>query len=159
MIKNAGFSDDRVYRYWLLRLWDERANNPLVVIGLNPSTADETDDDPTIRRCIRFARDWGHTSLLMLNLFAYRSTDPSVLRRVQYPVGSLNDAYIGTLCKDRRVLAAWGAYGALHQRGEQVKGLISQLPNTQLVTLGFTAAGQPKHPLYIAASTLPQSWT
>ena len=80
MNTGAIFSSDRIFRYILWRTWNEQ-NGHLMVIGLNPSTADETQDDPTIRRCVGFARQWGYGGLYMLNLFAYRATDPSELMK------------------------------------------------------------------------------
>ena len=94
MNKGAIFSDGRVYRYTLVREWD--AAKPLFVfIGLNPSTADETQDDPTIRRVIRFAKRAGCGRLLMLNIFGFRSTDPQGMLDAFDPVGPLNNKFIG----------------------------------------------------------------
>jgi hypothetical protein len=157
MKRDAYFSDDRVYRYWLSREWGPVVN-PLVVIGLNPSTADETQDDPTIRRCIRFATDWGHDALYMLNLFAYRSTDPRALRSIADPIGPDNDITLRVMCEHRRVLAAWGTHGTLGHRCYMAKPLLKGVAGIDLVTLGLTKEGHPKHPLYIAASTQPQEW-
>lgn len=89
--KSAVLSADRRYRYGLFRIWD--LERPLAMfVGLNPSTADETDDDPTIRRCVRFASDWQYGGLIMANLFAYRATSPRDLPDGEEAVGALNDA-------------------------------------------------------------------
>lgn len=97
MIKDAILSEDRKYRYILSRTWDE--TKPTVLfIGLNPSTADENEDDPTIRRCIIFAKSWGYGGLIMANLFAFRTTNPQGLYSEKNPVGSENDYYI-PICK------------------------------------------------------------
>ena len=82
MIKSAEFSPDKVYRYELWRIWDE-ALPVCMFIGLNPSTADETVDDPTIRRCINFAKEWGYGQLVMTNLFAFRATKPAEMMRAR----------------------------------------------------------------------------
>lgn len=95
-----------LYRYWLSRTWGDTP--PLVVIGLNPSTADAMQDDPTIRRCIGFARREGCGGLMMLNLFAFRATDPAMLYTTQARVGPLNDYMLHRLATGK-VLAAWGA--------------------------------------------------
>ena len=89
----AMLSVDRKYRYVLTRTWDETLSN-IMFVGLNPSTADETTDDPTIRRCINFAKSWGYGGLYMVNLFAYRSTNPNNIRIVDNPIGDDNDSCI-----------------------------------------------------------------
>jgi hypothetical protein len=85
----AEFSECQQYRYTLWRTWDSQADR-VMFIGLNPSTADETEDDPTIRRCIRFAKDWGYGGILMMNAYAYRSTAPRGLKQVTDPIGPRN---------------------------------------------------------------------
>lgn len=147
----AEFSARRVFRYELGRVWDEAL--PLAMfIGLNPSTADETHDDPTIRRCIGFARSWGAGGILMGNIFAYRSTDPHALRQIADPlavIGEANDTYLRDMAaRSEWTVAAWGVHGALHRRGEQVASLI---PGLQC--LGRTKQGFPRHPLYLRADT------
>jgi len=108
---SATFSPCRNYRYLLSRrLCDPESNNisHCVFIGLNPSTADETVDDPTIRRCMGFARSWGFGWLVMLNLFAFRSTDPRALKTAHDPVGQDNDAFLRTYTKNAGIIiAAW----------------------------------------------------
>lgn len=86
MVKEALLSEDRKYRYILSRTWDE-AKPAVLFIGLNPSTADEKSDDSTIRKCINYAKCWGYGKILMANLFAFRSTDPSILIHAADPVG------------------------------------------------------------------------
>ena len=93
MKKGAHFSTCRRYRYRLWRIWDE--NKPFVLfICLNPSTADENEDDPTIRRCVRFARDWDYGGMVMVNLFAFRATDPSELYNADEQIGQNNSKEI-----------------------------------------------------------------
>ena len=141
--KNATFSDCRKYRYALSRTWNSKKKT-ILFIGLNPSTADEKIDDPTIRRCINYAQNWGYGSLLMVNLFAYRATLPSELKNVKNPIGNDNDLHILELSKKADLtVAAWGNEGFLLNRDKVVKKLI---PN--LMCLKINKSGQPAHPLY-----------
>ena len=141
--KNAIFSDCRKYRYALSRTWNGKKKT-ILFIGLNPSTADEKIDDPTIRRCINYAQNWGYGSLLMVNLFAYRVTLPSELKNVKNPIGNDNDLHILELSKKADLtVAAWGNEGFLLNRDKVVKKLI---PN--LMCLKINKSGQPAHPLY-----------
>lgn len=153
MIKTgAKFSVCRTYRYGLWRVWGDQ-KQMLAFIGLNPSTADENVDDPTIRRCIRFAHDWGFGALMMLNLFAYRTTDPRLLERVEDPIGPLNDEWIGTQARAcGGVVAAWGHHGGRLSRDQAV---MSMLDGIHVLALGTTHEGHPRHPLYVAAKTKP----
>ncbi|MCB7129847.1 MAG: DUF1643 domain-containing protein [Candidatus Brocadiales bacterium] len=147
----AIFSDDRVYRYLLWRTWDMSMEQDRVMfIGLNPSTADETEDDPTIRRCIRFAQRWGYGGLYMTNIFGYRSTTPKELSKLGVePIGPANDSWlVAYRQRSQLVIAAWGTGGALGSRGETVKELLPDLH-----CLGVTKKGHPKHPLYLKANT------
>jgi len=144
----ALFSQDRVYRYALWRVWND-ALPSFVVIGLNPSTADESVDDPTIRRCVGFAKREGCGRLVMLNLFAIRATNPRVMRRHAEPVGPKNDHAIRHFTNRADVLhvvAAWGAHGSHRGRDAEVRALVSDMRS-----FGITKSGQPKHPLYLPA--------
>ena len=142
--KTANFSSCRKYRYSLSRIWDKQKKFVLF-IGLNPSTADEEVDDPTIRRCFGYAQKWGYGCFIMVNLFAYRTTSPSNLKKVKYPVGKDNDKYIVTLSKKADItVAAWGNNGILYRRDKQVLSLV---PN--LMCLKVNKSGQPAHPLYL----------
>lgn len=153
------FSDCRRYRYTLWREWDDGlfsmgGENYLMVIGLNPSTADETKNDPTIRRCIAFAKQWGFAALCMTNLFAWRDTDPSKMRHASEPIGPQNDECLLRCASGAgMILAAWGAYGDHMGRGEQVRAFIQPLH-----ALHINADGSPKHPLYVASNTKPFIW-
>lgn len=148
----AVFSHDRRHRYLLWRTWDARLSL-LNVIGLNPSTADETQDDPTIRRCIRFARDWGHGGLVMTNIFGFRSTDPAGLLAVPDPIGEGNDSAIRwAAAQSGKVLAAWGCHGSLLGRGAAVVRLLAGVP---VLCLARNRDGSPKHPLYVRADAQP----
>ena len=142
--KNATFSSCRKYRYSLSRIWDKEKKYVLF-IGLNPSTADEEVDDPTVRRCVNYAKNWGYGGFMMVNLFAYRTTLPSNLKKVKYPVGKDNDKYIVTLSKKADInVAAWGNNGNLYSRDKQVLILVPSL-----MCLKINKSGQPAHPLYL----------
>src|SRR3989304_2617282 len=150
MTQGAQLSADRLYRYALWRTWDE-GDGHAMFIGLNPSTADETVDDPTIRRCIGFARSMGYGGIYMLNLCAYRSTDPRALERVDDPIGPENLQFIEKYAKAAgRVIAAWGNHG--WSRGWETMRLLCSL-GVDVWCLGQTKRGHPKHPLYLRADT------
>lgn len=148
MDRGARLSPDYRYRYTLWRRWNSRLVD-LVVIGLNPSTADATLDDPTIRRCIGFAKRERCGGLFMLNLFALRATDPRAMRASADPVGPDNDEAIRRFTAGQHVVvAAWGAHGGHRGRDAQVRAMV---PN--LKCFGVTKDGHPKHPLYLKADT------
>lgn len=158
----ALFSDCRAYRYTLSITWDETLPK-CNFIGLNPSTADEYQDDPTIRRCKAFAKSFGAGGLIMTNLFAYRATIPKDMKRYARPIGEAghyitacnveflnrNDfhLYVSYLSCLLRV-AAWGNDGEFLQRSKAVCSFL-----TRLDCLGQTKSGQPKHPLYLSRSS------
>ena len=154
MDRGALLSPCREYRYTLWRRWDE---TPMAMfVGLNPSTADETLDDPTIRRCVGFARSWGYGGLLMCNLFGLRATDPAAMKAAIDPVGSLADQTL--LAEAQRaavVVAAWGTHGAHLGRGAAVRRLLTPY---RLHYLRLTKDGHPSHPLYLPASLTPTLW-
>ncbi len=151
----AEFSPCRTWRYCLWRRWSRRGPTA-AFIGLNPSTADETRDDPTVRRCIRFAQGWGYGRMFMLNIFAYRSTDPRLLRNVADPIGPGTNAAIVRICRRAKlVVACWGQWGKLFERGGAVAHLLGDSP---LYCLDTTRDGHPKHPLYIPAVTKPRRY-
>ncbi len=146
-MSSASFSPDRVYRYVLWRIWDK--DKPLICfVGLNPSTADEIKNDPTIRRCIGFAKQWGYGGILMGNIFAYRSTDPKELLYLTDPVGEGNDAALKIMNEAaNKTVACWGNWGAYMNRGDKVLKILCGCEN-----FGMTGKGQPKHPLYLSKS-------
>jgi hypothetical protein len=150
---SARFSHCGSYRYQLVRQWGNL--NTVMFIGLNPSTADEKEDDPTIRRCVGFANEWGYGRLFMANVFAYRSTDPKILKSCDDPVGEFNDYWLGEMAKfSGLVVACWGVHATLHDRDKQVKKAI---PNMKC--FGLTKEGHPKHPLYLPKETKLISFT
>ncbi|TVS13620.1 MAG: DUF1643 domain-containing protein [Wenzhouxiangella sp.] len=150
----ANFSRCRRYRYTLWRRWD--ADRRLVmVIGLNPSTADARRNDPTIRRCIGFARDWGCGGLVVTNLFAFRATYPSDLKAASDPVGPRNDAWIRRMARQVDVVvAAWGNDGAWLGRSARLQRILSG----RLHCLRLNHSGEPAHPLYLPAGLIPIQW-
>jgi hypothetical protein len=149
MKKTATISDCGKYRYNLTREWDDSLPRLLFVM-LNPSTADAEADDPTIRRCISRAKDNGFGSVEVVNLFAYRATNPDELKRTEDPVGSENDKHIiEAVNRAHTIIVAWGTKGGLNLRDHYVSKLLSQFG---LKCLGMTKDGFPKHPLYIASN-------
>lgn len=146
--KSANISACGLYRYSLSRLW---AGRPLMVfVMLNPSTADADLDDRTVRRCIGFARREGMGGLGVMNLYAYRATNPKALLTCDDPVGPQNDGVLTAVLNESRnmgypVVAAWGV-NAKPDRVTQVLGLV---PTTSWLCLGTTKDGHPRHPLYV----------
>jgi hypothetical protein len=148
----AELSDDGVYRYWLSRRLSmgERA---VAFVGLNPSTADATKDDPTIRKCAGFARRWGFDWLYMVNLHAFRSTDPKALRPLDdlTSVGPANQEWLRTMTqKSELVIAAWGQ-NKLGRYARQLASMVLQMPHCRALKL--TQDGNPWHPLYVPYET------
>jgi len=137
------------YRYTLHRRVGSSQDRVLFIM-LNPSTADGMHDDPTVRRCIRFAQDWGFGELEVCNLFALRATDPRLLKTVADPIGPLNDDAIRRASRRSEiVVTAWGALGARSRRASDVAAMLS-LKATYC--LGRTTSGAPRHPLYLPKS-------
>ena len=150
MHREATFSPDRVYRYGLARTWAPELPT-LLLVGLNPSTADETRDDPTIRRCLGFARSWGYGRLIVANLFAFRATHPRELRRAADPVGPDNDTWLlRYAARAERIVAAWGNDGCYQGRDRAVRALLPDL-----YCIRRNRSGQPAHPLYLPAELRP----
>lgn len=171
------FSKDRKYRYQLWRKWDMandlvadhggsygRAKGSfLMVIGLNPSTADENKNDPTVTRCIDFAMRWGFDSLCMMNAFAYRATDPKAMQRTFNPIGDKNDIHLTAVMIDCHrsggiILGAWGNHGRHMNRGRAIRQMARAFACVPLHSLGTTKYGEPRHPLYLSAELLPQAY-
>jgi hypothetical protein len=145
----AEFSPDRKYRYALWRIWD-RSRPFIMFIGLNPSTANETEQDPTITRVMNFARDWGYGGFYMANLFGIVSSKPEVLLTDPDPLGD-NDQWLEKIAAEcEKIVFAWGAFKQATKRAEEVK---NRFPGAYC--LKKTKDGHPGHPLYIAANTQP----
>lgn len=154
MISTAIFSPCRTWRYSLTRTWDQSLKS-CAFIGLNPSTADERNNDPTVTRCINFAKRWGYGSLVMLNLFALRATDPKVMKAHGNPVGPDNDLFLKQqFCACAITIAAWGVHGRHLDRAEAVLDLLGG----PLWCVGTTKGGFPRHPLYVLGSQDPQAY-
>jgi hypothetical protein len=158
----AAFSTCGHYRWWLERLWEPQRPR-LLFIGLNPSRADGRRDDATLRRLVGFARGWGYGALEVLNLFGRISPSPAVLRRAADPVGAATDAWIAQRMAAQPQAAlwlGWGNQGSWRGRDRQVLALLQGLGASQRhgFCLGCTAAGQPRHPLYLPAQARRQSW-
>ncbi len=147
----AIFDHSSTYRYLLWRSWSQSPKVGFVM--LNPSQADATLNDPTIRRCIGFAQSWGYGGLEVVNLFAYRTKSPAHLQQIKDPIGADNDRYLLTLAKRvDTIVLAWGNAGTLKGRDRAV---MQQLNSQQNVfCLGITKTGQPRHPLYLKRDTL-----
>uniref|UniRef100_A0A6M3KQY2 DUF1643 domain-containing protein n=2 Tax=viral metagenome TaxID=1070528 RepID=A0A6M3KQY2_9ZZZZ len=153
---DSSFSPDRRYRYDLWRVWTEGGRR-INFIGLNPSTANEISDDPTIRRCVGFAVKWGYGEMHMLNLFAFVSSDPRDLcNHTIDPVGPENDNYLKAL--NPEIVIAWGSWGKLHNntinsRADAVRQLL-----VDMFCFGRNKDGEPKHPLYLPATASLEKW-
>jgi len=156
----AVFSPDDVYRYLLWRQWQDLTAKPGTVVWamLNPSTADETVLDPTLRRCKGFTQRFGYARFEVVNLFAYRSTDPGALPIVRDPVGPANDEIIAKAFADAElVVVGWGSFQMVERRALRIAELAAAA-GKQLHCLGVTKQGHPRHPLYLAGNTELRSW-
>lgn len=153
----ALYSECGAYRYLLTRHWG--AGGRLCYVLLNPSTATEERNDPTIERCERRARALGFGGFAVANLFAFRATDPRALRCAAAPVGSENDAALASGAADAAmILCGWGMHGAHLGRGAEVERLF-RAAGRPLWHLGLTRTGHPRHPLYVGYARGPERWT
>lgn len=154
----AVYSDCERYRYLLWRDWGAPGGRRIGFVMLNPSTATEVQNDPTVERCERRARALGFDGFGVANIFAYRATDPRAMRGQADPVGPGNDAAILDLAAGTQMLVcAWGTHGAHLGRGAAVERLL-RARGLMLHHLGLSQAGHPKHPLYISYGQAPQVW-
>jgi hypothetical protein len=156
-VSTAKFSPCKNYRYILTRIWG-KGDNLAMFVGLNPSTADEANSDPTVTRCVLYAQRWGYDGLIMTNIFAWRSTDPKALYAVPEPIGEENDAWLVTAAATAKIVVlAWGAHGAYKGRGIDVLKLLRapSLTRAKLHFLKLTKEGYPGHPLYLKSSLKP----
>lgn len=158
-VNHATFSDDMRFRYRLTREFGRIST--LVFCMLNPSTATAEENDPTIRRCIGYARLWGFGRLIVVNAYAYRSTDPHAMFALEQQgkdiVGPHNDEAIKLAAAEARafdgfVVAAWGRHTSA-ARAARIAKLVGELR-----CLGINRDGSPVHPLYQPASAKPQPW-
>ncbi|HUB98542.1 MAG TPA: DUF1643 domain-containing protein [Solirubrobacterales bacterium] len=162
----AVLSDCGRYRYSLTReipgqLGEPERSGTCLFMMLNPSTADASVDDPTIRRCIRFTKDWGYKRLAVGNLFAYRATNPMALRELPLEVaaGPDNDQWLASHCEEAStIVCAWGANRIAPYRMPWVEPILAERGG-DVVCLGTTANGSPRHPLYVPADFEPVPFT
>jgi hypothetical protein len=151
----ALFSPCGRYRYSLTRRWG--AGPTVVFVMLNPSTANETQDDPTIARCRNFAAAWDFGALEVVNLFAWRATDPRDLRRASEPAGPDNRRIRDrALRRADRIVLAWGNHGAWQDAGPRLLSeLLRRGDGSRLAALGWTKPGHPRHVLYLPRTLCP----
>lgn len=164
--RDAEISECGRYRWWLRRSWQLWENGEYVTgkgvccfVMLNPSTADGKQDDPTIRRCIRFAHDWGYNVLSVRNLFPWRATDPKELVRAasvtELAGGNRGNIELLTACTADLLVAAWGAGVPYSRDTEALRLFRDSFPAKPIHCLGTTKHGHPRHPLYVASDTSP----
>ncbi len=147
--QTACISEDGLYRYWLRRSWWGGSGQEICFVMLNPSTADATTNDPTIRRCIRFAKDWGYSHLTVRNLFPFRATDPKILREhpLEVLIGPQGNQELLACQNVGKIVVAWGA-NVPHHRD---RWFLQQMKSLALYCLGKTNGGKPRHPLFVSA--------
>ena len=152
MNRSALLSPCGRYRYILSRQWGP--GGLVAFVCLNPSVADGTVDDPTVRRCVGFAQQLGYGALMLVNLFAYRATKPSEMLAAKDPIGPDNDKHLVAVAKVADLtVAAWGAYGSHMGRDAAVRAVLPRLH-----CLRLTKGGHPGHPLYLPYSAAPMAW-
>lgn len=167
MINSTIFSSDRKWRYTLWRDFTigscDMFSKPKPHAGqftqflcLNPSTADETIDDPTVRRCINFSKLWGYDGFCMTNIFAWRDTDPKGMMAQPDPVGCDNDMWISKIAKETGIIiCAWGTHGKFMSRDKRIKEILVPFKD-KVFCLGINSDGSPRHPLYISSFFKPK---
>lgn len=154
ILSSAEISSCGLYRYSLTRVWDS-SRGIVAFIMLNPSTADASLDDPTIRRCMAFSKAWGFGAIYVGNLFAFRATEPKAMLAAPDPIGPENDAWLLKIAKESdRVICAWGAHGKHRGRSIGVRAMMANA-HIQPFALRLTNTGEPGHPLYIPGDTEP----
>jgi len=155
LVRRAVISECGRYRYRLYREWAKSERMPVLWVMLNPSTADASIDDPTIRRCMAFSKAWGYGAMWVGNIFAIRSTDPSILADVgaEQARGPDNSRHVLAMCHESAlVVCAWGVHGGTH-----IPSFL-QCPGG-LWHLGLTKGRAPRHPLYVKGSTELRAFT
>lgn len=146
--KSAHISDCGQFRYMLIRRW--KPGMLLTFIMLNPSTADADEDDATIRKCVGFADRFGFGGIIVVNLFAYRATDPKDLKKAGFPIGDLNDdAILAAVSAAGEVVCAWGVNANRTARPAQVCKMLAEY-GARPKCLDITDAGWPSHPLMLS---------
>lgn len=159
-LSGATFSQCGQYRYLLWRHFNgPRIGRMVNFCMLNPSTADEADNDPTVERCCVRAKEWGFDSMFVTNIFGLRSTDPAGLKKVADPVGPENDSFLWSSANAAAmVVCAWGNHGKLNGRSLQVLEMFKMHCVPELRAFSITKTGEPNHPLYLGYSVQPQPW-
>ncbi len=155
VLRTADISEDGLYRWRLMRIWGS-PRRLLTFIMLNPSAADALKDDPTIRRCMGFARSLDFEGIQVVNLYAFRATKPVDLWTAADPIGRRNNAILREVLTDgSAVIAAWGA----HARPARVEWVLRQPGAADLSALHVTKHGAPGHPLYLPSAARPVPWS
>lgn len=144
--RSATFSECRRYRYRLSRVWDPDLELAAWVM-LNPSVADHLTDDPTIRRCVSFARRWGCGGIVVCNLYSLIATDPKVMLADPDPIGPETGKHLAFALSNRFVVAAWGSNADPFRAASFVQ--MAKESGVSVHCLGKNADGSPRHPLYI----------
>lgn len=153
MIRKASLSRCGQYRYSLSRQWDASLGT-VCFIGLNPSTADAYQDDPTIRRCIGFAKSWGYGGLIIVNVFAFRTPYPNALKQADEPIGPRNAHYLNLAKKTSDLqVAIWGNDGTFLNQAARIQ---KRFENLHVIRMN--QSGQPAHPLYLPKQLKPIPW-
>lgn len=161
MIKTATLSNCLQYRYELSRIWDD-TKHIVVFIMLNPSTADANNDDPTVKRCVSFAKSWGCGGITIINLFAYRATTPDDMKQARDPIGIRNDLLILTVISRETtgiVICAWGNHGTYLARDTHVLNILERCGIPLFCLHINKGSGQPGHPLYLKKDLKPVLFT
>lgn len=149
--KYAYISDDKLYRYTLWRKWG-KSSKYACFIGLNPSIADTYIDDPTLIRCVDFSKSFGYDAVCLINLFAYRATNPKNMKIANEPIGVENDDIIKLVTSHSEInIAAWGTLGIFKNRNIEVINMIKDLHYLKL-----TKNNHPCHPLYLKKDLTPK---
>ena len=150
MLKQAIFSKCNKYRYSLSRIWDAEKQRCLF-IGLNPSTAGASEEDPTIRKLIAYTRSWGYGGFQICNLFAIRSSNPQIISKCDDPIGQLNTNYLhAAIASNHKHILIWGNWGEQH---DDIEELLERIQEP--LCLGHNMNGSPKHPLYLSKTVVP----
>ena len=159
MIRKADLSRCGKYRWCLERRWSPLLpNHTITFVGLNPSTADDLTDDNTTTRLINFAKKWGYNEMLLVNLCAFRSTDPDELQKQRHPIGDETDDYIRrAIDRAHSICCCWGDGGDLFP--DRCQAIIQMIPDGKRYCLGTTNKKQPRHPLYLPNETHLEKWS
>lgn len=151
-IREASVSDCGQYRYSLSRNWGD-GQKTILFIGLNPSIADASIDDPTVRRLIGFCKQWGYDGFSVCNLFAYRATEPKDMMSAADPIGETNDEILlGLASGADKIVFCWGSLGGFNDRSALLANKLKDFKSKTYV-FGHNKNGEPKHPLYLSYKT------